>query len=751
MPMIFESPRTYDMQSPVPYWLPQNSLGSTVAAHSTDLQAWLQNKRMVAETNEPPIDYRPTLHRIHQSDQFLGLRELFVSDAVELVVYLPLLDRLMLEKRKASGIIQTAIYRANSVDGFRGFGWEQEYESNWRFTSRESSSHPSYDGVMVDDNVPTITPSYKTYIFMHQSSTNNQPQEEAMQEPTQPVENLLTEASSFNTISEALVANHRAAMDINLQYRHPMPYEFSTRIMQGDRMMTRLKHAVLVLAVNRVQSAMLAPRIPTGAYPDSEVAAARATLQRFFDAIANSMESITASPDRHDRVIEMISEIQEDVVVRANNTDFHMLWPEYNGMRDTYAEVRDAVRKLIFDFLLDVSTKSGEGLFALEYAMARGRLRRADSMRLHHVRSILDSLLSLGTNDHDEMTDHLECNGYTMCQDCGDWELEDALRTPYNHDEGVCRSCLNSDYVYSDYYDDYIYRGAAVTAIDRYGDEVTIHENDEEFMYDDNMDRHRHRDYEYRAELIASYHSTKRHGFKFIESDWVKRNDRFIGVELEIECRSDRFDAVERLNNKLNDGDIGRKVWFENDGSLSDSGFEMITNPMGLDTHADFWEWLQDKELVRHLRSHDTSTCGLHVHVSRKNLHDLQLNRMNVFINHPDNAPLVKAVARRYATNYARIRDKQMGKAHYAIDRYDALNLENDKTVEFRIFKGTLKHGSLMAALEFANAVVNFTAPASPAGFNLSTDRFIRFIADPTQRSETRYLRSYLKESGLIA
>jgi hypothetical protein len=265
------------------------------------------------------------------------------------------------------------------------------------------------------------------------------------------------------------------------------------------------------------------------------------------------------------------------------------------------------------------------------------------------------------------------------------------------------------------------------------------------------MDRHRHRDYEYRAELIASYHSTKRHGFKFIESDWVKRNDRFIGVELEIECRSDRFDAVERLNNTLNEGEIGRKVWFENDGSLSDSGFEMITNPMGLDTHADFWEWLQDKELVRHLRSHDTSTCGLHVHVSRKNLHDLQLNRMNVFINHPDNAPLVKAVARRYATNYARIRDKQMGKAHYAIDRYDALNLENDKTVEFRIFKGTLKHGSLMAALEFANAVVNFTAPASPAGFNLSTERFIRFIADPTQRSETRYLRSYLKESGLIA
>ena len=572
-----------------------------------------------------------------------------------------------------------------------------------------------------------------------------------MQEQTQPVENLLTEASSFNVLCEALTVNQREAQIINLNYRAPLPYEFNTRIMQGDRMMPRLKHAVLVLAVAQVEATPLHTRIPTGVYPPSEVEAARTTLERFFRAIANSMESIIESPDRHDRVINMIAEIQEDVVVRANNTDFHVISYDYPALRDVYTEVRDAVRKVIHNFLSHVTINSGCGLFALEYAVSRGRLRRAESMRLPAVRSILDTMLGVGTDDHDDMTDYLEENGYALCPDCDEWEIDDHRRTAYNQDEGVCRTCINNEYVYSGYYDDYIYASSSANAIDQYGDDVTIHEDDREFVWDDNMDRYRHRDYEHRAELIGSYHSTKRHGFKFIESDWVKRNDRFIGVELEIECRADRFDAVERLNNTLNEGEIGRKVWFENDGSLSDSGFEMITNPMGLDTHADFWSWLQDKELVRHLRSHDTSTCGLHVHVSRKNLNNLQLNRMNVFINHPDNAPLIKAVARRYATNYARIRDKQMGKAHYAIDRYDALNIENDKTIEFRIFKGTLKHGSLMAALEFAYALVNFTAPASPAGFNLSTDRFIRFITDPTQRSETRYLRSYLKETGLIA
>jgi len=146
------------------------------------------------------------------------------------------------------------------------------------------------------------------------------------------------------------------------------------------------------------------------------------------------------------------------------------------------------------------------------------------------------------------------------------------------------------------------------------------------------------------------------------------------------------------------------------------------------------------------------STCGLHVRVSRKNLHDFQINRMNVFINHPDNAKLVKAVARRYATNYARIREQAMGKAHCFRRPLRCARPSSDRTVEFRIFEGTLKHQSLMSALEFTNAVVNFTNPASPAGFNLSTERFVRFITlHPVRLGETRYLRIAIREAGFMS
>ena len=123
----------------------------------------------------------------------------------------------------------------------------------------------------------------------------------------------------------------------------------------------------------------------------------------------------------------------------------------------------------------------------------------------------------------------------------------------------------------------------------------------------------------------------------------------------------------------------------------------------------------------------------------------MQIDKMNVFINHPDNSGLIEKISRRYSTGYARINAKKLGSAHNSYERYEALNLTNRHTIELRIFKGTLKYTSLMAALEFANALVNFTAPASPAGFRLDTRTFMKFLELPAHRNETKFLRNYLE------
>ena len=46
--------------------------------------------------------------------------------------------------------------------------------------------------------------------------------------------------------------------------------------------------------------------------------------------------------------------------------------------------------------------------------------------------------------------------------------------------------------------------------------------------------------------------------------------------------------------------------------------------------------------------------------------------------------------------------------AHYIV-RYYAVNLSNDDTIEFRLFRGTLNPNSFFATLELVNAIVCYS------------------------------------------
>jgi len=384
---------------------------------------------------------------------------------------------------------------------------------------------------------------------------------------------------------------------------------------------------------------------------------------------------------------------------------------------------------------------------------------------LHHARhhggqgdvaKVVDNLDLLTGTDDDEVQEALEDRGYCQCPDCGEWEHGDNMRTTYD-EQDVCATCIDNNYDWSEYYDLYVHNNVSCHALDQDGDRVTIHQEDHRFHYDDNLDTMIHEDYDPPSHLLRRYHSAKNsNAYRKISSPFTEVTGRFMGVELEVEVRNrSGYDSderisniVEKLNDKINDGHLGSRVWFEEDGSLT-NGFEIISNPMGLDTHTEFWQWLNDDTLIKNLRSHDTSTCGLHIHISRDALTKMQIDKMNVFINHPDNSELIRRISRRYATSYARIDQKVLGKAHnpaHSDARYEAFNLTNRHTVELRIFKGTIKYTSLMAALEFANALVNFTAPASPAGFRLDAKTFMKFLDMPAYRNETKFLRNYLEE-----
>jgi hypothetical protein len=446
--------------------------------------------------------------------------------------------------------------------------------------------------------------------------------------------------------------------------------------------------------------------------------------------------------------------------IRSGEADYDMLSTMlYNVHREASTDISCSsftstyyyrVVDIIETILRRVADAADAGMLLAHFSIETGSIRRHRMNGSGRIQRAIRNLALDGYSDWYDIEELLRSNEYIQCADCSDWEYEDNTVVPYNGYDSVCRNCIDRSYVWSSYYDAHVYCEHSADALDRDGDTVTIHNEDDDFHYDDNEDMYVHCDYSPRNKLIRGYHTAKKNDdYRLIASDFTRRTNRFMGVELEVEvARGDSSDIVEAINDATNDGEVGRRVFFEEDGSLS-NGFEMITQPMGLDMHADWWRWLEDKSLVRGLRSHDTSTCGLHVHVNKSALNNMQINKMSVFINHPDNAELIRKISRRYAVSYARILEKKLGRAHRVEgdgydSRYEAFNITNRKTVEFRIFKGTIKYDSLMAALEFVNAVVSFTAPASPAGFNLTTPNFMQFIEQPAMRGDTKFLRKYL-------
>ena len=274
------------------------------------------------------------------------------------------------------------------------------------------------------------------------------------------------------------------------------------------------------------------------------------------------------------------------------------------------------------------------------------------------------------------------------------------------------------------------------------GNDCTIRYDDDNFNYNDDTERYEHHEYIERIEIIGGYHSSKSRVRKQFD-DWTTAKKRFIGVEIEVEAKNcDPYDKAVSLNELLNDGEIGKKVFFERDGSLS-NGFEIITQPMSLPAQAKLWSFLKDSNSTRGLLSHNTTTCGLHVHVSRAHMSSLQVAKIVTFVSNPDNESLIRAVARRYAQGYCKIVAKKIGKSAQSNDRYEAINITPRETIEFRIFKGSLKHESVMAAIEFANAVVEFAKPANTSIKELTSEKFIEFINHKLADS-TEYLRPYI-------
>jgi hypothetical protein len=198
------------------------------------------------------------------------------------------------------------------------------------------------------------------------------------------------------------------------------------------------------------------------------------------------------------------------------------------------------------------------------------------------------------------------------------------------------------------------------------------------------------------------------HAFK-PRLDFIGRGPYYYGVELEVECPRtvDTMDYAAKIE-RLFEG----FVFIKRDGSL-EYGFEIVSCPATLEEHRLRWGKLLLNP-PEGLRSYRTQTCGLHVHCSRTPLSALTVGKMLAFMGHAQNRRFIETIAQRPHGRFSKFVPKDVTHARYNDpDRYQALNVQNTDTVEFRLFKGTLRQQSFFKSLEFCDALIHFSLPGA--------------------------------------
>lgn len=300
------------------------------------------------------------------------------------------------------------------------------------------------------------------------------------------------------------------------------------------------------------------------------------------------------------------------------------------------------------------------------------------------------------------------CDGcledYTRCTDCG--EYYSASLIELSDDEyDICRRC--SEYWIRCY--------DCGTVMRR--DDAEYNEENGEWYCPDHYEalRYRIRSYSYKPEPI--FHSTAGETSVFPLL--------YMGVELEIDSGNKQSECVRDI---LRDNE--EVLYIKHDGSLGSVGMELVTHPCTLQYHMEEFPWEAIVDTAKNkykYRSHDTQTCGLHVHVNRNAL-GLSIDQQEATI------AKIALLMERFWDTLVKFSRRDYSQLHWCKklnievapdepdqqlinkiaksrtichdDRYYALNLTNRNTIEFRIFRGTLNHDTLMATLQLVENMV---------------------------------------------
>ena len=358
---------------------------------------------------------------------------------------------------------------------------------------------------------------------------------------------------------------------------------------------------------------------------------------------------------------------------------------------------------------------------------------------------------ALTTADGDTICESCYSDSYFTCEDCGEiFHMYDAVRVnPDTWREAyVCQRCADDDYYRCDdcgqyFTDSYIHeddQGTVIcddcwdrhdyTACDDCGriircEDANWSEDDEVYYCDDCWSEHEHRsfhDYGYKPAPEFQYRSGEAGKASSLLT---------FGVELEVDCGDDHNDLADDLVQ------LNQPIYMKHDGPLGYEGVEIVTHPCSLAYHQYELRWAEISRTCRShdYKSHDAETCGLHIHIGRKQMGSSTEERQRtagnlVLLVDSIWSQLVTFTRRtdyqlsrwseRPCTNiipgveYTDSELTNMALATRGRGRYQTVNLTNSSTVELRCFRGTLKRDTIIASIQLASNMTRYAMTHTP-------------------------------------
>ena len=360
-------------------------------------------------------------------------------------------------------------------------------------------------------------------------------------------------------------------------------------------------------------------------------------------------------------------------------------------------------------------------------------------------------------------------DGLRTCPECGRlFDNGTQVRTNYSEEPvDICSDCAQTYYESCDECGTMVYCDSMYTEPDGALVCPTCHQN---LITEHRTLEHARNVHPSDTMPIAGYHYHHDYDPVFCSlPDEDTRRVPFLGVELEVDTRSSvhHEDANNTARNVI-EAMPRNFIFFEHDGSLS-GGFENITQPATLAYH----ESLKDNYIAMFrairtagFRSHQTKTCGFHIHVNRDFFpasdDEACVARMLYIVEKFYDELIVfsrrtKSSLSRWVNKSSKTPEQQAKdwKEGLRDDRYRPVNLCNRNTFEFRIFRGTLKYNTFIATLNLVYNIVmtarfKTTTDIQNMEFEdlLTTKRMKRYWDEAKERVERRNNRNNQNEAN---